>query len=151
VAYYGSQGSTSAFVKGLSVGGPVRVHYVRSDPELSVIEFRPLTGYLFTTMGTLGLALVMGAFVAGLRLTGSAVGRGFTECTATVTELEDANYIVDSETYLFVRFQFSDAAGNDHWGKSPPLAPAEARAHAVGSQIRIRYDPRDTSNTRWLG
>jgi hypothetical protein len=61
------------------------------------------------------------------------------------------DYIVDSERYIRVRFQFSDAAGNDHWGKGPPLPPEEARAHAAGSRVRIRYNPRDPSITRWLG
>jgi len=129
----------------------VSVRYVRSDPGISEIESRPLTGYLFTAMGTMALALVSGVFVAGLRqVFGAGGGRGFSECTATVTEIEQSNDIVGSETYLHVRFQFSDAAGIDHWGKSPALPPAEARAHAVGSRVRIRYNPRDPSITRWL-
>jgi hypothetical protein len=148
-AYHDIATPTSQLVKGLSVGGPVSVRYVRSDPDISELESRPLTGYLFT-IGTVCLALVLGVFVAGLRQVGLGVGRGFSECTATVTELEDAEYIVDSERYLRVRFQFSDAAGNDHWGKGPPLPPAEARAHAVGSRVRIRYNPLDPSITRWL-
>jgi hypothetical protein len=151
VAHHDSQTALPEFVKGLSVGGPVRVRYVRSDPEISEIRSQPaLNGYLFTAIGTVSLALVIGVFVAGLRQVGSGAGRGFSECTATVTEVEDADYIVDSERYLRVRFQFSDAAGIDHWGKSPPLAPAEARAHAVGSRVRIRYNPREPSITRWL-
>ena len=153
VVYQNDQTPTSPVVRGLSIGGPVRVRYVRSDPDISEIESRPLTAYLFTAMGTVSLALVTGVFVFGLRQTNwsGSGGRGFTECTATVTELEDANTIVDSVTYVHVRFQFSDAAGIDHWGKSPPLAPEEARAHAVGSRVRIRYKPSDPSITRWLG
>ena len=152
VAHQDSQTALPEFVKGLSVGGPVRVRYVRSDPDISEIESRPLTAYLFTAMGTMSLALVTGAFVFGLRQTNwsGSGGRGFSECTATVTEIQEANYVVDSVTYLHVRFQFSDGAGIDHWGKSPPLAPEEARAHAVGSRVRIRYKPSDPSITRWL-
>jgi Protein of unknown function (DUF3592) len=151
VTYHDTAAPTSQLVQGLSVGGPVSVRYVRSAPDISELESRPVTGYLLTAMGTVFLALALGVFVAGSRQVGLGVGRGFSECTATVTELEDAEYVVDSERYLRVRFQFSDAAGNDHWGKGPPLSPAEARAHAVGSQVRIRYNPRDPSNTRWLG
>ncbi len=150
VAYQGTATPTSQLVKGLSVGGPVSVRYVRSDPDISELESRPLTGYLFTAIGTVCLAIVLGVFVAGFRLVGLGAGRGFSECTATVTELEDAEYIVNSERYIRVRFQFSDAAGNDHWGKGPPLPPSEARAHAVGSRVRILYNPRDPSTTRWL-
>ena len=152
VVYRNDQTPTSAIVRGLSVGGPVSVRYVRSDPDISEIESRPLTAYLFTAMGTMSLALVTGAFVFGLRQTNwsGSGGRGFSECTATVTEIQEANYVVDSVTYLHVRFQFSDGAGIDHWGKSPPLAPEEARAHAVGSRVRIRYKPSDPSITRWL-
>jgi len=152
VVYRNDQTPTSAIVRGLSVGGPVSVRYVRSDPDISEIESRPLTAYLFTAMGTISLALVTGVFVFGLRQTNwsGSGGRGFSECTATVTEIQEANYVVDSVTYLHVRFQFSDGAGIDHWGKSPPLAPEEARAHAVGSRVRIRYKPSDPSITRWL-
>jgi hypothetical protein len=150
VVYQNDQTPTSPFVRGLSVGGPVSVRYVRSDPDISEIESRPLTAYLFIGMGTLSLALVTGVFVFGLRQMNWSGGRGFSECTATVTEIEDANYVVDSERYLRVRFQFSDAAGIGHWGKSPPLVPEEARAHAVGSRVRIRYKPSDPSITRWL-
>jgi hypothetical protein len=150
VAYHDTATPTSPLVRGLSEGGPVRVRYVRSNPDISELESRPFTGYVFTAIGTECLAMVLGVFVAGVRQVGFGAGRGFRECTATVTELEDAEYFVNEERYIHVRFQFADEAGNDHWGKGPPLPPEEARAHAVGSRVRIRYNPRDPSITRWL-
>jgi len=148
VAYHDTATPTSPLVKGLSVGGPVRVRYVRSDPDISELESRPLTGYLFTAIGTVFLALVLGVFVAGLRQVGLGVGgRGFTECTATVTELEDVDYIVDSERYIRVRFQFSDAAGNDHWGKGRrcrrrrPAPTRSGRGFGSATTPAIRRSP----------
>jgi hypothetical protein len=151
VTYHDTATPTSPLVKGLSVGGPVRVRYVRSNPDISELESRPFIGYLLTAIGTVCLAMVLGVFVAGVRQVGFGAGRGFRECTATVTEFQDAEWIVNEERYLHVRFQFADEAGNDHWGKGPPLPPEEARAHAIGSRVRIRYDPRDPSITLWLG
>ena len=53
VVYRNDQTPTSPVVRGLSVGGPVSVRYVRSDPDISEIESRPLTAYLFTAMGAI--------------------------------------------------------------------------------------------------
>ncbi len=152
VMYHATETPTLAFVKGLRVGRPVAVRYVRSDPEVSQLESRPFLGYFFTAMGALFLVLTLGVFVAGVRQVGAGTSRGFIETTGTVTDVDrgeiDGN---GDETYGMVRFQFVDAAGQDHWGKSPPLPPVEARAHAVGSRVRIRYKPGDPSVTRWLG
>jgi hypothetical protein len=146
-------GSSSVTPRGLKLihDGQVPVRYLPARPEESQIESEGPAGFFFTLMGTLFIAFAIGPIVIGVSQIRAAVALEFggVETDATVTDVSDSNETVGSETYLQVRVRYVDREGRERSAVSPALPPAQARRHAVGSQVRIRYQAGDPDTIRW--
>lgn len=70
---------------------------------------------------------------------------------ATVTEVEQTYTRVNGRYLWRVRYEYTDSAGQTHWGASGLLDSREAQTWRPGDQVFVRYDRAQPSMSVWVG
>ena len=144
---------------GLTVGGPITVQYVRSEPGLNRDA---ANGSAAVTLLTAGLVLIVGlAFlVVGARFFWAAYARARlrerllahgVSATGTIVKPDAQWATLSRRLHVRMSYTYRDQSGHDWSGLSDWLTEAATRHWKAGATGHVRYDPAKPSVSVWLG
>ncbi len=135
-------------------GDVVEIQYLRGEPSTNRVNgtggwlwpaFAAGLGGIGIMSGSLLLVIAWRSAMAERRLMREGIAT-----PALVVGHEVTNYSVNEVDQWKVVYQFTDAAGRTHLGRSPHLSPEDAHRWQPGTSVMIRYDPFDPTRSVWM-
>lgn len=135
--------------------GPVSVQYLPGDASRSRLAGTDdrIAAYIMAGMGgAFGLA---GGVIVLFDLRGrwmrARLRRDGLSATATVQDVTPTNFRINGVTQWRLHYTFPDYRGRLQTGRSPMMAPAEAKSWKKGDTGRVYYDRRRCERSVWVG
>ncbi len=130
------------------------VTYDADFPRLNRIDGR-LAQWIMPGIfcGVGALITLLGGFVVLRALSGARFERRLREqgltAEARIVEVAPTAYSVNRIRQWRVRYCYTDHAGVEHEGRSPPLAPEQAQRWSAGDRVRVRFDRLHPARSAW--
>ena len=135
-------------------GGPIPVQYLDGDPATSRMSGDNwLFAWIFLGIGVLTAAIGTALVIPGIRgfRRERRLWTSGTSAWATVTGHVQANVRLNGRYLWHITYEYEDAAGAAHDGRSSYLGEGEAHGFAAGSRALVRYDSGRPSDSVWIG
>lgn len=135
--------------------GPIRVHYLRSNPWTNRPAGEggwgePIVLVLFGgVFGAIGGLMFRKGF-SGYRLD-ERLRREGEAAEATVTAVVPGNLRINRVTQSVIRYRFTDGQGRVWEGQSGELPPEEADAWRSRDKGQILFNPKNAAESIWIG
>jgi hypothetical protein len=103
--------------------------------------------------GAGALITLLGGFVVLRAKSGARFERRLREqgltAEARIVDVAPTAYSVNRVRQWRVRYCYTDHAGVEHEGRSPPLAPEQAQRWSAGDRIQVRFDRLHPARSAW--